>query len=76
MRRKTQEGGKIRSRSSIEAPPVPMETEAVLAREGIEEIESENWEPDMEDEEISAFKDLESELDDVLDELYPGSDDR
>ncbi len=67
---------KINSRKgSIEAPPVPNELEGVLARRGIEEIESEDWTV-TELDEVTAFKDLESELEEVLDELYPGLEDR
>lgn len=62
-------------KGSIEAPPVPNELEGVLARKGIEEIESEDWNV-TEYDEVTAFKDLESELEEVLDELYPGSEDR
>ena len=67
---------KIKPRKgSIEAPPVPNELEGVLARRGIEEIESEDWTV-TELDEVTAFKDLESELEEVLDELYPGLEDR
>jgi hypothetical protein len=60
---------------SIKAPPVPSEVEGDLARRGIEEIEAEDWDDD-ELEEITAYQDLESELEEVLDELYPGSEAR
>ena len=63
-------------KGSIQAPPAPSDVEASLARKGIKEIESEDWDPEDEEEETTAFKDLESELDEVLDELYPGSENR
>lgn len=53
-------------KNAIPAPPSPADLEANLARMEIDDVEKR-----MEKEEPTAYQDLESDLDDVITELYP-----
>ena len=56
-----------RKRASIPAPPSPSDLEGDLARKELVGLEV----PEKVDERSLAYQDLEADLDDVIDELYP-----